>query len=138
MKPERMERLKVVNELIALIVETDSDRHNPTLGTKTDDGKLVSSSFAFKENGLLYFIDSYTEEYVRPLNHLNWEGFSSGGTMRELVKGLAAFIMTGKQGFLNDYKEIWGWKYENILVIRNKAFEIGFISTVDYPYERWG
>jgi hypothetical protein len=136
MKSKRIERLDAINRLISFIVETDKDRHNPTLGTKKD-GQLIPGEFIFAENGLLYFIDSYTKERIRPINHYRWNGFSEGGTMRHLVQQFAEFIMKGKQGFLNDYKEIWGWTYENTMKVRYKALEIGFIDRVDYQYERW-
>lgn len=136
MNTERMNRLTAINEFIGYIVETDKERHNPTLGSKVD-GQLIQSTFEFGENGLLYYIDSYTQQKIRPINHYNWDGFSEGGTMRELVLQFARFIMNGKQGFLNDYKEIWGWPFSNILKIRKKALEIGFIDNMDYPYERF-
>jgi len=134
---ERTQRLNAINDLIAFIVETDKDRHNPTLGTK-ENGKLIYSTFKFADNGLLYYIDSYTKVPMRPIRHYSWRGFSEGGTMRELVTQFGKFIMNGQQGFLNDYKEIWGWEYEATMKVRQKAFDVGFIRTVDYPYKRWG
>ena len=136
MKAEKIERLTAINELIRFIVETDKKRHNPTLGSIVD-GRLIQSKFIFNEKGLLYYVDSYTQKKIRPINNSSWNGFSEGGTMRQLVRQFAEFIMTGKQGFLNDYKEIWGWTYENTMKVRIKALEVGFIDSVDYPYKRW-
>lgn len=136
MKAEKIERMTAINELIRFIVETDKKRHNPTLGSNVD-GQLIQSKFIFNEKGLLYYIDSYTQKKIRPIKHLSWNGFSEGGTMRHLVQQFAEFIMTGEQGFLNDYKEIWGWTYENTMKVRIKALEVGFIDSVDYPYKRW-
>lgn len=137
-KDLRNKRLADVNSLIAFIVETDKERHNPTFGTKLDSGELVASHFLFDgKSGLLYFVDSYTKKRMRPINHLSWSGFSEGGTMRHVSQQLADFIMTGKQGFLNDYKEIWGWEFEKTMLVRTKALEIGFIDTINYPHKRW-
>ncbi|MEC0684918.1 hypothetical protein P8888_18220, partial [Bacillus haynesii] len=35
---------------------------------------------------------------------------------------------------LRDYKEIWAYSKEGCMKIRQKAKEIGFITTTDYPY----
>lgn len=136
-KIAQMERLEEINELISFIVTTDGESRNPTLGTRGESGELIACHFHFAENGLLYFTDSYTKEQMRPLNHLSWNGFSSGGTMRELVTQFARFIMTGQQGYLNDYKEMWGWKVDDMLKVRKKAKEAGFIVTSDYPFSRY-
>lgn len=136
MRTMRTKRLENVNELIQFIAETDHARHNPTLGTK-ENGGITPGHFFFAANGFLYYVDSYTKAHIRPLLHAGWDAFSEGGTMREVVQQLAEFILDGKQGFLNDYKEIWGWQFDNMMKVRKKAFDIGFIRTMDYPYERW-
>ena len=137
MENQRQQRLEAVNELIQHIVNVDSDRHNPTLGTKVN-GELHYGFFHFAPNGLLYFTDSYTKKMFRPTERSNWRGFSEGGTIQHLVMQLAQFIMDGTKGHLNDTKEIWGWAYGNMLKVRSKAFSIGFIETMDYPYSHQG
>lgn len=54
--------------------------------------------------------------------------------MWELINSFRHFIITGKSGELSDYKEIWAYSYEGCMKTRQKAKEIGFIKTVDYPY----
>lgn len=134
----RVERLEKINELIKYIGEIDKNRYKPLLHHKNDNGEFEQGYFIFGEkNGLLYFIDSYTKKPIRPIDSARSQRrryFSHGGNMWWLVQSFAQFIMTGKYGELRDYKEIWAFDYETTMKVRERAKEIGFVKSVDYPY----
>ncbi|PCK15531.1 hypothetical protein CEY02_20680 [Bacillus pumilus] len=124
---EQIKRMNDINELIKLIASLD----RRTFYCKSKDRVAF---FKFKTK--LFFIDDYTGENVYPykLGHGRANGFSHGGNMWELVNSFRKFIITGKCGHLKDYKEIWAYSRESCEKIRQKAKEIGFIETADYPY----
>ncbi|MCY7430493.1 hypothetical protein MCZ49_02000 [Bacillus safensis] len=126
-KPEQLKRMNDINELIKLIASID----RRTFYCKS---KNRIAYFRFKKK--LFFVDDYTGEDVYPyeLGHGRARGFSHGGNMWELVNRFREFIITGRYGALRDYKEIWAYSEEGCKKIREKAKEIGFIKTVDYPY----
>jgi hypothetical protein len=132
---DRLERLEKINSLIKFIGEVDKNRYKPLLHNKNENGEFEQGRFIF--NRLLYYVDSYTKKPIRPLDSAHSQRdkyFSSGGNMWWLVQSFSQFIMTGKEGCLRDYKEIWAFDYESTMKVREKAKEIGFISTVDYPH----
>ncbi|ADO59917.2 hypothetical protein [Paenibacillus polymyxa] len=134
---ERLDRAAKINDLIKYIGEIDKNRYKPLLHSKNEEDTFTQGYFIFAENGLLYFIDSYTRKAIRPIDSARYQRdhyFSHGGNMWWLVQSFAQFIMTGKEGQLRDYKEIWGFDYETTMLVREKAKQIGFISSVDYPH----
>ncbi|UDF17582.1 hypothetical protein LG951_05170 [Bacillus pumilus] len=128
-KPEQLKRINDINELIKLIASIDRR-------TFYCESKDSVACFIFGKRGKLFFVDDYTGEWVYPyeLGHGPANGFSHGGNMWELVNRFREFIITGQYGHLRDYKEIWAYSREGCQKIRQKAKEIGFIETVDYPY----
>lgn len=137
---ERKGRLNKANDLLAFIVRTDSDRHNPFFGHKADDGSLIAGFFLINDKNQLRYVDPYTKELVslHPRSKDLRRKCSEGGTGQEIIRQLGRFIIFGEQGHLNDYKEVWGWEFEPTMNVRKKAMEIGFISRMDYPHKRWG
>ncbi|WP_368900753.1 hypothetical protein [Oceanobacillus oncorhynchi] len=137
---DRMNRLDKANDLLSLIVKTDGDSRNPFFGHKEDDGRLVSGLFVINYKNQLRYIDPYTKELisVHPRSKEIHRKCSEGGTGQAIIQQLGRFIMHGKQGHLNDYKEVWGWDFESTMRIREKAKEIGFIDRTDYSHKRWG
>jgi hypothetical protein len=135
---KRINRLNNINALIKYIGEIDTNRYKPLLHNKNDAGTFDQGYFLFADNGLLYFVDSYTKKQIRPIDSASSQRdhyFSSGGNMWWLVQSFAQFIMTGKEGHLRDYKEIWAFDYDSTMKVREKAKEIGFISDVHYPHQ---
>lgn len=55
MKSKRVERLDAINLLIRFIVETDKERHNPTLGTKKMNNSYQVNLSLLK---MVFFISS--------------------------------------------------------------------------------
>ncbi|KXZ22387.1 hypothetical protein P4T89_12770 [Bacillus nakamurai] len=124
---KQIKRMNDINDLIKLIASID----RCTFYCKSKD-RIAYFRFRTK----LFFVDDYTGEDVYPyeLGYGRANGFSHGGNMWQLVNSFRNFIITGKCGELRDYKEIWAYSYEGCTKIRQKAKEIGFIETVDYPY----
>lgn len=133
-------RLNKANELLSIIVETDRDSRSPFFGYKEDNGQLAAGFFLFNYQNQLRYIDPYTKESIslHPRSKDLRRKCSEGGTGQEIIRQLGRFIMFGKQGHLNDYKEVWGWEFEPTMRIRKKAKEIGFINRIDYSHKRWG
>lgn len=133
-------RLNKVNELLAFIVDVDKERHNPFFGHKEDNGTITVGKFIFNEKGTLKYVDAYTKRILSLRDNSTQFTYhcSEGGTGQQIIRQLGKFIMSGEQGFLNDYKEVWGFTYENTMKVRQKALDIGFIDSTDYPYKRWG
>ncbi|GAA0347848.1 hypothetical protein GCM10008931_43930 [Oceanobacillus oncorhynchi subsp. oncorhynchi] len=137
---DRINRLNKVNELLSFIVKTDGDSRNPFFGHKEDNGQLIAGFFLFNYRNQLRYIDPYTKEPIslHPRSKQIHRKCNEGGTGQAIIKQLGRFIMFGKQGYLNDYKEVWGWEFEPTMKVRKKAKEIGFINSIDYPHKRWG
>ncbi|OYD12326.1 hypothetical protein CHR37_05055 [Bacillus velezensis] len=124
---EQLKRMNDINDLIKLIASID----RCIFYCKS---KNRIAYFRFKKK--LFFVDDYTGADVYPyeLGYGRANGFSHGTNLRRLVNSFRNFILTGKYGELRDYKEIWAYSYEGCMKIRQKAKEIGFIDSVDYPY----
>ncbi|MCF7606505.1 hypothetical protein [Bacillus subtilis] len=120
---EQIKRMSDINDLIKLIADIDR---------RTFFCKQMNRKAYFRFKKKLFFVDDYTGADVYPYGSPN--GFSHGGNMWQLVNSFRKFIITGKCGELRDYKEIWAYSYEGCMKIRQKAKEIGFIESVDYPY----
>ncbi|MCY7959559.1 hypothetical protein MOC76_16580 [Bacillus spizizenii] len=124
---EQIKRMNDINDLIKLIADIDR---------RTFFCKQMNRKAYFRFKKKLFFVDDYTGADVYPyeMGYGSPNGFSHGGNMWQLVNSFRKFIITGKYGELRDYKEIWAYSYEGCMKIRQKAKEIGFIESVDYPY----
>lgn len=136
---EQIERLEKINLFIKYIGELDKNRYQPILHSRNKFREFEQGYFKFHPvDSLLYFVDSYTKVPIRPTESASVKRdnfFSGGGNLWSLVTSFAEFIMTGQPGELQDYKEVWAFDYETTMKVREKAKEIGFIQSVDYPYE---
>lgn len=90
------ERLNAVNELIKVIASCgrrffseNSDNH----------GKPIENAFvSFMEvdkRGKVWFTDYYTRKRIYTHYRYDWKGFTSGGTLRDLVCVFREFIKRG-------------------------------------------
>ncbi|MCY9376563.1 hypothetical protein MOF34_15915 [Bacillus sp. T17B1] len=124
---EQIKRMNDINDLIKLIADIDR---------RTFFCKPMNRIAYFRFKNKLFFVDDYTGADVYPyeMGYGSPNGFSHGGNMWQLVNSFRTFIITGRFGELRDYKEIWAYSYEGCMKIRQKAKDIGFIETVDYPY----
>ena len=76
------------------------------------------SYFGTYRNGRVYFVDYFTNKKIcidTPTK--NWDGFTSGGTLKEFINALGEYIRLGEKlnlsyftdkGFMGD-KHIWGY-----------------------------
>ncbi|PRS01423.1 hypothetical protein [Bacillus halotolerans] len=124
---EQIKRMNDINDLIKLIADIDR---------RTFFCKPMNRIAYFRFKNKLFFVDDYTGADVYPyeMGYGSPNGFSHGGNMWQLVNSFRTFIITGRFGELRDYKEIWAYSYEGCMKIRQKAKDIGFIESVDYPY----
>ncbi|MEE5181332.1 hypothetical protein JDW21_20495 [Bacillus subtilis] len=124
---EQIKRMNDINDLIKLIADIDR---------RTFFCKQMNRKAYFRFKKKLFFVYDYTGADVYPyeMGYGSPNSFSHGGNMWQLVNSFRKFIITGKCGELRDYKEIWAYSYEGCMKIRQKAKEIGFIESVDYPY----
>ncbi|MBU8716546.1 hypothetical protein [Bacillus subtilis] len=130
-KREQIKRMNDINDLIKLIASIDRRIFYRKENISGEPNQIAYFKFRTK----LFFVDDCTGEDVYPYE-LGYEpnGFSHGGNVWQLINSFRRFIITGKYGELRDYKEIWAYSYEGCMKIRQKAKEIGFIETADYPY----
>jgi hypothetical protein len=86
-------RMKQMNYLLKVISRTGRRffYHNP------GDGPERVSQFSFDGRGRLWLTDKYTEKRIYTAYPGPWKYFSDGGTLRDLIRHMRIFIMTGKQ-----------------------------------------
>ncbi|WNO60854.1 hypothetical protein [Rheinheimera sp. MMS21-TC3] len=128
--PVTNERVDQCNELIALIA---------SCGRKffCDKETGYISTLELAKNGRVLFVDYYTRRRVDTHSHA-WSGFTSGGTLRNLVTDMRDYIKSGKQipsYFIGlnrqDGTNIWGYPEDEIQALRLQAAKLPmFISEV--------
>ena len=85
-KPEREQRLVVVNQLIDLIAAN---------GRHFFRGETRNARFEFDERNRLWWIDNYrqTKVYTHQASRAKFRGFTGGGTLRSLMLHLRDYII---------------------------------------------
>lgn len=92
--------------------------------------KQTYASMEVDERGRVWYIDysSHKRIYTHPTPWNKWRGFSSGGTLRNVVEGFRDFILTGKP--LDPYylgperfngENIWGYPDGEMQKVRDQA-----------------
>lgn len=117
----KKERLKAANEFIKVIAGCGRKffRH----------GEFVSYMEVSK-HGHIFFIDYYTKKriYTHSTNR-EWDGFTSGGTLKDLVKSLRDYI-AGDSYINADYyssttvRDPWGYG-DDMFKVREAAIKLG-------------
>jgi hypothetical protein len=96
--------------------------------------------------GRLYFIDDYSEKAIythdtKPFGN-NWSGFSHGGTLKDLVKAMRDYVLTGRQihpGYIGLQRQwadgdIWGYGMVALAAVRAEIGESPmFFKVEDKP-----
>src|SRR5574337_776610 len=80
------------------------------------------SRLAVDERGRIWFVDAWSERSIYTGYRYQWRGFTEGGTLRALVKGLCDFIRTGEAQKINlgpwpDWYcggDLWGYGEDKI------------------------
>jgi hypothetical protein len=124
-KPDKYERLLIVNQLIEYIAVVTMHR---TL--QTYEGE--PSRMILKKRRV-YFVDSYTGKSVYAYEGSNRKGFSHGGTMWGLVLDFSLFVREGGDtdgvhGYGGLYCTHWGEPPEVMEKIREYARKIGYLQ----------
>jgi hypothetical protein len=129
-KKARIERMKVVNEIIK---EIGSRGRNFFLDK--DMGHTSFFSFSASKKSRLWFYDKAGGQ-VNPYpsrkayDHYH---FSDGGTLWALVQDFSEFILTGnftngKNGYGGLYCPHWGYPEEDMKAIRKLALKLGYLK----------
>ena len=84
--------------------------------------------FELTIDGKLWFRDEDTDKRVYVAYKGRWKNFTSGGTMRRLIEGLALYIRTGKRipasylgpwpSYMSD-GDLWGYGKDTMEALRN-------------------
>ncbi|MFJ8528621.1 hypothetical protein [Bacillus sp. NPDC094106] len=136
---QRLERAGKVNELIKFIADIDKvcTERSSAMFFSSESRKGTQNHYAYftVAGRMVYYMDNYTEEKVSFHPSSKHRGFSSGGTMWDLVSDFKEWIMTGKpsngiHGYGGLYALNWGDRIPLLVrdMIINKAKEIGFLS----------
>lgn len=145
---QKLERAKMVNELIKFIADIDIACTGKSSAMFFSDESRKGTqnhyaSFIF-EGKTLYYIDNYTEEKVSVRTASKHQGFSSGGTMWGLVSDFKEWIKTGEpsngiHGYGGLYALNWGSSIPLLVrdMIINKAKEIGFLSADETSFSTY-
>lgn len=122
MSQEKTNRLEHVNALIKTI---------STYGRRFFYNKRFDrvAHMLIGPKGHLYFVDDYSGKPIYVAYNGHWDGWSHGGTLRDLVKELASYIRTGKQLSRHwigperfDDSNIWGYAEDEMIKCRAEAF----------------
>ena len=92
--------------------------------------KQTYASMEVDERGRVWYIDysSLKRIYTHPTPWNKWRGFSSGGTLRNVVEGFRDFILSGKP--LDPFylgperfngENIWGYPEDEMQKVRDQA-----------------
>ncbi len=121
------QRLQQANELLVLIASKGREffRH---------EGRVAHFEL---RNGRVWYVDAYTQRAIYTHStYSRWRGFTGGGTLLAVIRGLSKWIHTGQAVEDNHYGP-WPdwycggdvWEYgSDMEIIRAKAREIGVIK----------
>ncbi len=88
---DKQKRLKAANDFLAVIASCG--RH---FFKHIAHGEEFVSTFELSDRGQVYFIDYYTKKRINTAKPpAEWSGFTSGGTLKDLVRSLSHFILNG-------------------------------------------
>lgn len=86
----------------------------------------------------MYFVDDYSQKAIYTAwTRDDWRGFSHGGTLRDLVIVLAAFIRFGGRIAPSRFgpwpqwicgSDLWGYGNENMTKVRKAASNLGIVK----------
>ena len=121
---DKQQRLKAANEFIAVIA---------SCGRNFFEYKGFVAKLELSDTGRVFFIDHYTKKRIYThRKYVQWDGFTSGGTMKSLVESMRDFITKGdllsagyfRQDYGNGFGNPWGYG-EDILKVKDAAIRLG-------------
>jgi len=134
MKKLEQERLDAANEFISVIASCGRNFFSENSDMRGD--RRVSNPFVstmeVDGRGKVWFTDYYTKKRIYTHYSGDWRGFTSGGTLRNIVQSLRDFIKRDakmrKEYFQpdmgNGFNNPWGYG-EDILKIKESAVRLG-------------
>ena len=123
----KQERLASANEFIKVIA---------SCGRKFFEHEGFVSTLELSPTGRVFFVDYYTKKRIYThRKYCNWDGFTSGGTMKRLIESLRDFITKGytliakyfEPVYPNGAKNSWGYG-DDILIVRDAAVRLGIAT----------
>ncbi|MER2492356.1 hypothetical protein [Catenovulum sediminis] len=126
-EPVECERVKHINQLIGII---------SSYGREFFKHENFISFMEKDKNGKVWFTDYYTKRRIYTHYKGDWRGFTSGGTLKNLVERFRDYITKGElisiqliapKRFSED-SNIWGYPKECVEEMRVKALELPCIK----------
>ena len=120
----KCERVDQINELIKIIA---------SYGRKFFSYEGDISHMAKDADGKVYFFDYYTRKRIYVAYKGEWKGFTSGGTLRNLVEIFYQYIKTGEpisvkwlamSGYRTDGSNVWGYEPSEADKMREEALKL--------------
>ena len=129
MTTTKQERATIVNAMICVI----GSRGRRFFYSKTKDRFAI---IEVDSRGRVFWHDDYTGSRIYTHRNHRWDGFSHGGTLRNLVEHFRDYIMTGKplkHGFgpwpdtFCD-GDLWGYGKDAMQHVRLEAVRLGILK----------
>ena len=128
MKKSEQDRLDAANEFISVIASCgrnffseNSDMH----GSRRVENPFISTMEVDKY-GKVWFTDYYTRKRIYTHYSGDWNGFTSGGTLRNIVQALREFIKRDAKMRAEYFHSKSPWAYgDHILKVKAAALRLG-------------
>jgi len=130
MKNEQ-QRLAAANEFIKSIAGCGRNffSENSDLRNKVENPFV--STLEIDNRGRVWFIDYYTKKRIYTHYSGRWNGFTSGGTLRDIIISLRNYVKLGSKLRANYFNPDWGhgfgnpWGYgDEILKVKEAAIRL--------------
>ena len=124
METIKEQRLSNANEFISIIA---------SCGRKFFNHEGFVSTLELSNNGRVFFIDYYTKKRIYTHRYyVRWDGFTGGGTMKDLIEALRDHITKGEMmraeyfqsDMGNGFKNPWGYD-EDLGIVKEAAIRLG-------------
>ena len=125
---QEQERVKTANEFIKVIASCGRNffsENSDMSGARRVSNPFVST-MEVDANGRVWFTDYYTRKRIYTHYSGHWAGFTSGGTLKDIVKFLRDFIKRDDKMRAEYFHVKSPWAYgEEILKVKDAALRLG-------------
>jgi hypothetical protein len=119
-REDQEKRIEKVNQLVAVIA--GCGRRFLSYGEK----KMI---FSLDEKGRVWLCDPFSGKRIYTHREGQWDGFSEGGTMRDLCIAFRDFIIDGAPLlWIGGDGDLWGYGLEDMQKIRKAAQDLGVLK----------
>lgn len=131
-----IQRLEAANEFIKVIASCGRNFFSENSDMRNKKDKPFTSFMEVDARGKVWFTDYYTRKRIYTHYRYDWNGFTSGGTLRDIVICLRNFIKKGSQmrAAYFEPREIFGdmehpWGYGGDLrTVKEAAVRLGIAA----------